>query len=169
MAQIANGKRDQNFKEHPFGLPANNTYLSQFLSPLTANPDLASIFIMSRRAGDASESDSSSPHGPGRGPGKGLDRPRYDIGFTGFGTHWLPGPAGELAQAMAAKGKGARSQGKEGLAARESWPSRGEGQGKGARSQGKGKDQDEGKGGKGKAKGGTGKAEGKGPSRSNPY
>ena len=76
---------------------------------------------------------------------------------------------------MAAKGKGARSQGKEGLAARESWPSR-----EGARSQGKGKDQDEakggkdegkdeGKGGKGKAKGGTGKAEGKGPSRSNPY
>ena len=87
----------------------------------------------------------------------------------------MPGPAGELAQAMAAKGKGARSQGKEGLAARESWPSR-----EGARSQGKGKDQDEGKGGKdegmdegkggkGKVKGGAGKAEGKGPSRSNPY
>ena len=85
-----------------------------------------------------------------------------------------------MAQAMAAKGKGARSQGKEGLAARESWPSREGVQGKGARSQGKGKDQDEakggkdegkdeGKGGKGKAKGGTGKAEGKGPSRSNPY
>ena len=140
---------------HSGSQPIIISYLSQFLSPLTANPDLASIFIMSSRAGDASESDSSSPHGPGRGPGKGLVRPRYDIGFTGFGTHWLPGPAGELAQAMAAKGKGARSQGK----------GKDQDEGKGGKDEGK----DEGKGGKGKAKGGTGKAEGKGPSRSNPY
>ena len=137
---------------------------------------------MSRRAGDASESDSSSPRGPGRGPGKGVDRPRYDIGFTGFGTHWLPGPAGELAQAMAAANaddQGARSQGKGNLSEPRGHSREGV-QGKGARSQGKGKDphegkggkdegKDEGKGGKGKPKGGTGKAEGKGPSRSNPY